>query len=304
MIRKKGLTLLVIGSVLFSNVLYSQNMNIQADKDNIKIGEPVKLTLSATEWGNQAWPIFPEVNNGIELVEAGKVDTVMENGATIIRQDILVSAYDSGVYQLPSAYDIAQQTFIFNQPLKVSTVDVDTTAPYMPEKGMEDATLAWYESPVFLLICALLILAALVYLFYKIFRKKKPVIATPPPVVKQIPLDIKTYEAIDALVAKRWHETGSYKIFYSELSEIIRQYIEERFKIPALESTTQEVLQVAKRTPLLKKHREPIKKILRKADLVKFAKADAHLIEMQEAIDEAKSFVQLTFRKTEEHVNE
>lgn len=282
----------------------AQQISVQVDKDSIQIGEPIQILLESKDWKAAQWPTFPETKDGIELIQQSAIDTIDDGGTLVYKQMISVSAYDSGTYMLPSQFDPATNAFIFDKPLKVSTIAVDTTAPYMPEKSVQDAELSWYESPVFLVICAILILALIAYFIYKKFKKQPKTTAAPTVTQPSVPLDVQTYQALDALVAKRWHESGDAKLFYSELSEIVRQYIEDRFKIPALENTTQEVLQTAKRTPLLKKHRDPIKLILRKADLVKFAKADAHIVEMEEAIQAARSFVNHTYRKEEEHVNE
>lgn len=83
-------------------------------------------------------------------------------------------------------------------------------------------------------------------------------------------------------------QNNKIKEYYSELTEIIRGYIERELKVPALENTTDEVLEMIndfKKSNMLETSKESISKLknlLQQADLVKFAKSTPLAIEIQE----------------------
>lgn len=81
-------------------------------------------------------------------------------------------------------------------------------------------------------------------------------------------------EALEALRAKKLWQRGEIKAFQSELTNIFRRYLEDRFEIPALESTTGEILAECSKVLTLSGREDEIRKLLNMADLVKFAKAE------------------------------
>lgn len=107
-------------------------------------------------------------------------------------------------------------------------------------------------------------------------------------------------EKLHDLGDKKLWQTGEVKEYQSELTYIIREYLENRYDIKALESTTDEIV-----TELSQKEFDPtdernLREILQVADLVKFAKAKPEMSIHEKFLDSAKGFV----RKTKEVVIE
>ena len=103
--------------------------------------------------------------------------------------------------------------------------------------------------------------------------------------------------ALDKLIdldAKKLWQKGSIKQYQSELTFIIREYIENRYKVPALELTTFETLQHLKKKNLDSFLSNELQNILQVADLVKFAKSKPDVNVHQEFMDKSVEFVKRT----------
>ena len=118
------------------------------------------------------------------------------------------------------------------------------------------------------LSAVVLIAGIIVFLF---IRKRKPMIKTVPEIRKtswEVALN-----RIELLERGSWLSRGEFKMFYFELSDIVRQYIENRFSIKAPEMTTEEFLIFIKTSSQLNEvQKDILKEFLTSCDMVKFAK--------------------------------
>lgn len=90
--------------------------------------------------------------------------------------------------------------------------------------------------------------------------------------VIQLPAHTLALRRLEALTEKRLWQQGEVKAYYAELTHILREYIEHRFSVPALESTSTALLCHLSRTDFSLDLREPLQEVLTQADLAKFAK--------------------------------
>ncbi|MBP6573990.1 MAG: hypothetical protein KA230_06060, partial [Flavobacteriales bacterium] len=132
------------------------------------------------------------------------------------------------------------------------------------------------------------VILALVFLLR---RKPKTAIAIPEPLV---PLHVRVLSGLDDIEGKRLWQQGLHKQYHSEVTDLLRGYIEERFGAPALEKTTDELLQELKLSSMRHEHREQLGNILRLADFVKFAKLTPAPAENEQLMMAARRFVQET----------
>lgn len=114
------------------------------------------------------------------------------------------------------------------------------------------------------------------------------------PVEQEIPPHEIALTQLEKLASSAYHLQGKTKLFYSELSRILRSYLEVRFKIPALENTSDEILKTLRSKFLNDPARNLLQEILSVADLVKFAKAEPSQEVHLYALQKAKEFVELT----------
>ncbi|APA64113.1 hypothetical protein [Maribacter sp. 1_2014MBL_MicDiv] len=257
----------------------SPRISTEIDTTFIKIGEQVqwKVTVNID---STDFVIFPEGQtfSPLETVEAFATDTTRNKDRLTLQKIYALTQFDSGAYKLPSQrIDINGTGFMTDSSLiNVATVPVDTLNQKMYDiKPIINVEKSNYNFWKYLLI-GLLILLILGALFYWFVLRKKPLteeekVALLPPYDRAL-LELKKLENSKYLIQ------DEYKQYYSELTTIVRSYLEEDAHVTALESTTGQLiekLELLKDAGELKLDDDTIKQfqqILQTADLVKFAK--------------------------------
>jgi len=280
--------------LFISTISFAQEPMVKAEIDttNIRIGEQFNLKISVDETKNV---ILPKLQlQGLEIIDSTKVDTVKNS---LIRKYIL-TGFDSGAFYIPQ-----QQVFVKNQAyltdsllVNVATVAIDTTkVKKFPIKSIkaEPYTFDDFKIYIYILLAALAIIGFWIYWFVIRKRKEEEEVAT----YKALPPYEEAIFKLNELDEKLLWQNNKVKEYYSELTEIVRGYIERELKVPALEKTTDEVLDMLKdfkKSDTIQTSEETIKKLkdlLREADLVKFAKSKPLALEIEEDRKDAQDIV-------------
>lgn len=282
------------------------------DARKITIGDQLKLWLEvkpSTKNDPVLWARIPDSLTGLEIVERGKIDTIASKDTFVLRQQLLVTGFDSGSFYIPSfhfevtANGQAGQYNTDSIRIEVQTVAVDTTKAFKPIKEIVDVkTSLWDYWQIILAVCLLIGLGIFVWIyFYKNRKTMMPAGNTKVPPEKA---HEKALRMLSELKEKKLWEQDRSKEYFSTLSDIVRIYLEERFGVTAMEQTTDELLALLKKQndsrSELRKVRPELKLILRTADLVKFAKANPLPHEHSACMAAAVEVVQRTQLKTEE----
>ncbi|QMU66351.1 MAG: hypothetical protein GKR88_20040 [Flavobacteriaceae bacterium] len=251
----------------------TSNVSAKADTTNIRIGEQFQFKIEIPDTTNV---IIPKLNlNGLEVIEEAKTDTIKNS---LIKRYIL-TGFDSGAFYIPQ-----QQIFIRNQAfltdsilINVATVAVDTTKQKMfPIKSIQEEPYVFDDFKPYLIWVLLALLIMGVALYFILRKKKKE---TSEEIIPLLPPYEEAIEKLKTLDGKLLWQNNKVKQYYSELTEIIRVYIERELKIPALEITSDELLAYihdAKNAETIlfsKETFDKLKALLQEADLVKFAKS-------------------------------
>ncbi|MDI5886972.1 hypothetical protein [Flavobacterium yafengii] len=274
---KKQLYLLLL---LLSTAIFAQQKQVVTSIDTIKnkIGAEFKLSIKTTV-DTASKVIFPKLKNfgALEVIQSYPIDTVKMDGRYELIKKYGLTQFDSGRYVVPSI-----KIFIDSKPfmtdsllVEVANVQVDT----LKQKMFDIKDIAPADNPIgdwwkYLLIFALIIgIGAFVYWFIKQRQEKKL-----QEEIYKTPIE-KATSLLDTLEKKELWQKGEVKAYYSELTDIARNYIEEAIEIPAMESTTSELIQglraasVKKKMTLSQEIIENLERVLKQADLVKFAKS-------------------------------
>lgn len=260
-----------------STIAFAQQtpvVSAQIDTTNIRIGEQFEFQIRVRDTANVIIPKLEDIN-GIEIIEDIKIDTIKNQ---LIKKYILTS-FDSGAYYIPQQHIFIKQRLHLTDSLliNVATIAVDTTQQKMfPIKANRAEPILFddYKKYVWIGLLVLLLLGILLYL---VFRKKKE-----PKQEENIPFVPPLEEAIQKLHEldkKLLWQNNQIKAYYSELTEIVRGFIERELKVPALESTTDELIETLTdftKTKSITTPQNTLKKLhdlLREADFVKFAKS-------------------------------
>ena len=151
------------------------------------------------------------------------------------------------------------------------------------------------------ILLALLVIFA-IYWFIRRFIQNKKLIPTDE-LEPELPAHVIALEMLDAIKnEKRW-ERGEAKIYYTELTEVLRIYIEKRYKLNAMESTSEEILALLKNIGINREIISSLKTLLNLSDLVKFAKWEPMLDDYLKSSSIAYSFVNETKEIIEDNQN-
>lgn len=215
----------------------------------------------------------------VEIASVGEpVVTDLGNGRKQLLQDIMLQAFDSGLYTLPPVLflqngEVAQS----NRPaLKVVPVDVDSLATINdyapvqnPPRHFFDFLPDWMTDYGLWILLGLIVLAAALFVYLAYIRKGRiPLV----PAKKPVPPYELAIKQLDALKAAQLCERGEEKEFYTRLTDILRTYLDSRFGINAMEMTSTQILHALNSNEETKLPRKYMSAILETADFVKFAK--------------------------------
>ena len=265
---------------LLSTVVFSQQKQIvtSIDKTKNKIGAEFQLTLK-TSVDTTAKVAFPNPKNfgALEVIQSYAIDTIKKDSKYELVKKYGLTQFDSGKYMIPRVTILINNKPFFSVSIRVevSSVVVDTLKQKLYDiKPIVEVTSS--KSWIWKLLLILLLLAgigAFVYWFLKIRQKKKI-----EEEVYKTPIE-KATSLLNSLEKKQLWQKGEVKAYYSELTDIARNYIEEAIDVPAMESTTSELIEGLRKASQKKKMSlsqetlENLEKVLQQADLVKFAKS-------------------------------
>jgi hypothetical protein len=155
--------------------------------------------------------------------------------------------------------------------------------------------LLWVGGPVLALL-ACLVLSWLLARWWRARRQRRAVAPVRPP---ELP-EVVALRRLDALRAKGPPPPTQAKPYYVELSETLREYLEGRFGVEALERTTEEMVFLLRRIQINQRLADRIVRWLGRSDLVKFARQRPAEGQAREDLEEAYTFVRETAPPAEE----
>ena len=255
---------------------FSQTSKVSAKIDTtaIRIGEQFVYAITIDDVENVILPKLKLKN--LEVVDTLRTDTVKRN----LIQKYVLTGFDSGAFYIPQ-----QQVFVNNKPyltdsllINVATIAVDTTkVKQFPIKGIKSEPYQFddFKTLIFWIVGFVLLVVALLYFF--VFKKKKGDEQVEP-IILISPIE-EAMQNLGALDQKLLWQNNKIKAHYSELTDVIRNYIEREVKVPVMESTSNELVETLsdlKSSELIEADRETIDKLnalLKQSDLVKFAKS-------------------------------
>lgn len=268
--------LIVLFVLFFSFPAFSQ-VKATLDTTSLKIGEEfiysIEVKIDSTETVQ-----FPEEQSflPLEVIEFYPTDTTFESNKTRLIKKYGLTQFDSGRYVLPQQQVLINERVFYTDTLLVEVADVvvDTLKQPMfdikPFIDVPPVKTNWLKY----LLWALLILAIIAGFVYLILRQKKK----REEARQQLPPFEEALVALQTLDNSAFLKENKLKDYYSSLTEIVKRYLDREVDEAALESTTDELitkLEMHKDAGHLEFDRATInrlKEILKRADLIKFAK--------------------------------
>lgn len=277
------LTLFLI-ALLSVTSIEAQQVSATASLDSMvmPIGQQQKLRFEASQPKNVnlQFPIFSDtIIKNIEIIASVPADTVDHGDRISVIKDYIITSFDSGFYYfepfeilvnpLQDGGTVTTDPFI----LKVITFEVDTTQGVFDIKEPLELKYEFNEILPWVLggLLLVLIIVGIIYLVRQLMRKE-PILPGAKPKPVEPPHIIALRELQELKEEKLW-QTDRVKPFYTQLTDVLRIYMEGRFGIRAMEETSVDIIKDMKGKLADKDSAmRNLVQILQTADLVKFAK--------------------------------
>ena len=273
--------------------------------DTILVGQPFdyQLSLTVPKDYNVDWKRFGDtLSKSIEIISEGELTTTpVENSDNVLmKQQLTLTTFDTGyvyvpeidIYYSKSLQDsVRYKLHTMEKELYVKTTVVDTTQAFLPINGVIKQHITAKE--VLPWAATVIVVVGILYLIYYLQKHRK----APQPVVEE-----KKKPTIPAIVTARakladmkdnesWNSL-KIKDYYTDLTDIAREYLEGQFEIDAIEMTTDEIMKEVNALNLQDFVKMKLQDTLITADLVKFAKANPSKDENEQSFKDINLFVE------------
>lgn len=301
-LKYKWLLLLCFAFVMQANA--QKSVSVKIDTNIMLIGDQVKVTFEAILPMNYSgnFPLFTDTIIGkLEIIDIYDMDTVIKDDLMQIKQEYLVTSFDSGWYSIPPIVfpvlnnDTEEVDSLLSAPVYfgVITMPIDTAnADAIADINAPiEAPITMREILPFAGIgLGILLILFLAYYLYMRFARKEPIFVRKEK--PKEPAHLIAFRELDSLKDKELWQQGRNKEYYSQLTDIIRNYLDDRFGIYAMEMTTDEIIGAISVGKVLDKEvKNDLFDVLTQADFVKFAKASTLANENEKYLRFAYDFV-------------
>ena len=299
---------LMIGLMLGLFVMASaQDVEVSAkvQDDHVAVGKPFPLDLTMkvpygyyVEWNEFA---TDTLSAQIDILKRGEMQRTADADSNIIvQQQLTLMTFDTGFVQVPpvgltyakSAED-KLRVKVFTDPVRLyaTTIAVDTTQAFRPMVPPIEQPVSMKEVFPWILGALILVLVGLV-VWYLVKHRKPKLDENGEPVKGPVtpPYD-KAIGDLESLKQQKLWQSGKVKEYYSNLTDIAREYIEGQFKVNAVEMTTDDILQEVQKLHFDEKLFGKLKGTMELSDLVKFAKYTTSPLENDNAMSDMTDFV-------------
>ena len=275
------------------------------DSTTLFIGDQTDLHLRATcEVGEQVQlPLLDEqLIPGIEIVDRTIIDTTTLNDGRIqYNQYLTLTSFEDSLFYIEPLPFVTGNDTIWSESLMLNVVqpfEMDSADMAITDiKDIYRAPIWWWGISRWVLL-ALAIAGVgvggyylITYLQSRIGKKEEEASPTEP----LRPAEEVALEKLDAIREQKIWQSGQVKEYHTQLTDVVREYIDRRFEVNSAEQTSDETLRAMR--PLLSEKKdifEQLRKMLTLADLVKFAKWTTTPDENETSLRSAYTFVKET----------
>jgi hypothetical protein len=276
------------------------------DRDTIRVGDPVELIVTALHPTNST-VAFPEIGREKEIIllQRDWEQVPRDDGLMQSENRYTITSFRLGDHAVSAdaiTCSVGDEIYTTNFPAVI--LHVLSSLPADAPEELSDITRA-QKLPgriprwIWIVLGAAAVAFGAGVLTSRIWKNRESLIPAAPP----IPPHEIALRALQQLKEKGLLERDECKAFYTELSLILRTYLEGRFQLNAPDETTEEIVEEMSRSPELNgAQRNILQDFMRQADIVKFAKGHPDRNTMEAAFDTTRQFVEET--RIREHTNE
>ncbi len=271
----------------FIHLTFAEKLNFTTDSTTYLIGQQAKFKLYFEGKEDFNWPTLADtLSKDLEIVEFSKIDTI-EPGK--YEQILFVTAWDTGYFIVPPIQCGNLQTAPVL--LRFNTIPLNPTEDIKPINKQMNTPWIFDElsNLFFASLSGILILSGIIaFIIFQLKNKSSKLETTIPP----RPVMDVLWERYYALAKSKIWENGKEKEFQSELSLILRSFLEFKHKVKALEETTGNITIQLNSIGIDKKFRDEVIHILNFSDKVKFAKQKGVYYQHENALNILKKILE------------
>lgn len=305
---------LAVALTAYSSPAQSVSVSARIDSTRVTMGDRVVLHVEVAKNGHKGAMVnlpkieqdkVTEFGRGIEVREVNTDSADLGNGRTQVNYNIVLQAFEPDSLPFvfpPFKYVVDRDTFESNTVmLRVEEVampkemrDSADVNPFInPMEGVSGIPGRWYDIVPdwwywVVIGLALIALGVVVYLLYK---KNGPGLLPRKRVILPYPLAVSR---LNELKRRKLAESGNDKEYYTELTDILRQYLEGRFGVQAREMTSTQIIEAMQADPRIAAEVDALVPMFETSDFVKFAKMKAPVDENTRSFGLVRSFVERT----------
>lgn len=301
----RNIALLVAALLWLGGVAGNVTIKAKLDSARLLMGRTTALHLEIVQdrgtRGALALEKSDTLTSMVEIADKPKADTTaLDNNREQISRDLILQAFDSGLYVLPPIAYIVGHDTVQSDPLslKVIPVPVDTTQDIIDIKPVEgvpfrllDWVPDWMADYWWAWLLGLLLITGALFYYFKWYRHGRNPLR---PEKKRLPPYEEAMLNLEALKQRQLWQNGQEKEYFTGLTDILRVYIDRRFGINAVEMTSTQIVATLKERGETRAVNEQLSMILEMADIVKFAAVRPLADDNELAYQRAVNFVEET----------
>jgi hypothetical protein len=304
---------IISGYILFISFFSASGQDVIVtsafDSTKIYMGDQIKFTVTVNQPAGLKLilPFFKDtLIKNIEILSGPVVDSIRQNDRVKIIEKYLITSFDSGRFQIPPAFAEMKNESgfkrFYSDYTRLDVMRVKITPPDSVAKIFD--IIKPYRAPVTIgevlpWILVITIICLFIWLVIRYIHKFKKTGRETETSFNPDPAHIIAFRELEKLRNEKLWQKGEIKYYYTRLTEILRQYLENRFRIFSLELTTSETLEALIKTGFRKdKSYYLLKTVLTNSDLVKFAKYNPEPSDHESLFNDSWNFVLATKEET------
>lgn len=281
------LTLLIIPIFLFGQI------ETKVDSSSILIGDQIEFSIKSNLKDLKNWKSFTDYIGKFEIINTSSTDTIKKDDGWILSQSYTLTHWDSGTFFIPA---ITMEEMTSDSLLVyINTVKTNKEEGLKDIKEPVNTPFSLEEALPYILIFFCVILLG--FLSYYYFKNKKKTIKVEEKVEIIIPPFQIALNLLLKLKDKNLLKQNEVKEYHSQISEILRRYIESGLNLKAMEISSNEIISSLKQQKI---ETSSIEKVFTISDLAKFAKFKPLEIENKQCLEMAILFVEQTKPRQDE----
>jgi hypothetical protein len=281
----------------------AQALTTTINRNDILIGEHIQYELKVN-LANSSYKIdigLPDSIPHFDIISQDKYDTVDANGVYTLRQHILITSFDSGIWKIPSFPvtisfpNKASQKFVSDSFLvRVGYSPADSTGQLRDIKPVMEVFVvdrSWLYIAAAILLG--LLLAVLLYRYFKNLKKK-----TPPLFNSSLSAYEEAMKALKPLEQQSAVDSIATRQFYTLLGDIFKKYYSRKTNSNLMSVTTGDILILLQTHAKSPETLSTAAQALRCGDAVKFAKYIPPASENTQSVLQIKNTIEQLEKKS------